>query len=88
MRKAMDILTACGQCYDAERLIPVTSVHIAGNFPVLLDEGIDWLEDLAKGRTRVRVFTTKNPEMYDPLQADGMKIPIRLWQRQAGSTMY
>jgi predicted aconitase len=82
MRKAMDILMAYGRCYDAERLIPITSVHIAGNFPVLLDEGIDWLEDLAKGGTRVRVFTTKNPEMYDPLQADEMKIPMRLRQRQ------
>ncbi|MDA8134047.1 MAG: aconitase X catalytic domain-containing protein [Desulfobacteraceae bacterium] len=82
VRKAMDILMAYGQCYDAQRLIPVTSVHIAGNFPVLLDEGIDWLEDLARGGTRVRVFTTKNPEMYDPLQADEMKVPMRFRQRQ------
>ncbi len=82
VRRAMEILMAYGQCYDAKRLIPVTSVHMAGNFPVLLDEGIEWLEDLAQGGTRVRVFTTKNPEMYDPLQADEMNIPVRLRQRQ------
>lgn len=82
VQKAMEILMAYGRCYEAKRLIPVTSVHMAGNFPVLLDEGIQWLEDLARGGTRVRVFTTKNPEMYDPLQADEMNIPVRFRQRQ------
>jgi len=82
IQRAMEILMAYGQCYDAKRLIPVTSVHMAGNFPVLLDEGIEWLEDLAQGGTQVKVFTTKNPEMYDPLQADEMNIPVRFRQRQ------
>ena len=50
-RKAMEILVAYGECYNAERMIPVTSVHIAGNYPVLMDEGIEWLEDLAQGGT-------------------------------------
>ncbi|RJR34480.1 MAG: DUF521 domain-containing protein, partial [Desulfobacteraceae bacterium] len=34
-QKAMEILVAYGNCYEAERMIPITSVHIAGNFPVL-----------------------------------------------------
>ncbi len=82
VRRAMEILMAYGKCYDAKRLIPVVSVHIAGNFPVLLDEGIDWLENFAEGGTRVRVFTTKNPEMYDPEQADDMNIPPSYRKRQ------
>jgi len=82
VRRAMEILMAYGKCYDAKRLIPVVSVHIAGNFPVLLDEGIDWLESFAEGGTRVRVFTTKNPEMYDPEQADDMNIPASYRKRQ------
>jgi hypothetical protein len=82
VQKAMEILMAYGQCYEAKRLIPVTSVHIAGNFPVLLDEGIEWLESFGEGGTRVRVFTTKNPEMYDPEQADDMNIPDRFRKRQ------
>ena len=82
LRKAMEILMAYGQCYNAKRLIPIVSVHIAGNFPVLLDEGIDWLEDFAEGGTRVRVFTTKNPEMYEHEQADEMNIPARIRKRQ------
>ena len=80
--KAMEILMAYGQCYDARRLIPITSVHIAGNFPVLMEEGVEWLEDLVNGGTRVRVFTTKNPEMYDPEQVDEMKVPKRFREMQ------
>ncbi|RJR34027.1 MAG: DUF521 domain-containing protein [Desulfobacteraceae bacterium] len=71
----MEILVAYGNCYEAERMIPITSVHIAGNFPVLMDEGVEWLEDLAGEGTRVKVFTTKNPEMYDPEEADELRIP-------------
>ena len=63
--KAMQILLAYGDCYNAERMIPITSVHIAGNYPVLMDEGIKWLEDLSHGGTKVSVYTTKNPEMFD-----------------------
>ena len=80
--KAMEILLAYGQCYDARRLIPITSVHIAGNFPVLMEEGVEWLEDLVEGGTKVRVFTTKNPEMYDPEQVDEMNVPARFREMQ------
>jgi phosphomecalonate degydratase large subunit len=81
-RKAMEILVAYGECYRAEQLIPVSSVHIAGNFPVLMDEGIEWLEDLAAEGTRVTVFTTKNPEMYDFEEADELSIPMAYQVRQ------
>jgi hypothetical protein len=84
VRKAMEILTAYGRCYDAECMIPVTSVHIAGNFPVLMDEGVEWLENLTANGTRVCVYTTKNPEMYDPEQVDDMNIPqsFRIQQKR------
>jgi len=75
VRKAMEILVAYGDCYGARRMIPVTSVHMAGNFPVLMDEGIEWLEDLARDGTQVSVFTTKNPEMYDFEQVESLHIP-------------
>ena len=35
LRKCMEILLAVGECYGAERMIPVTSVHIAGNYSVM-----------------------------------------------------
>jgi len=81
-QKAMEILVAYGQCYDAERMIPITSAHMAGNFPVLLDEGIEWLEALANDGAKVTVYTTKNPEMFDPEQVEELKIPTILQVRQ------
>ncbi len=81
-RKAMEILAAYGEVYGAGRMVPVTSVHMAGNYPVLMDEGIEWLEDLAQGGTRVQVYTTKNPEMYDFEQADELHIPMVFQVRQ------
>ncbi len=74
-RKAMEILLAYGECYNAGRMIPITSVHVAGNFPVLMDEGIEWLEDLARDGTKVSVYTTKNPEMFDFEQAEELRVP-------------
>jgi predicted aconitase len=81
-RRAMEILVAYGDVYDAKRMIPVSSVHMAGNFPVLMDEGIQWLEDLARDGTRVQVYTTKNPEMYDFEEADELNIPMAYQVRQ------
>ncbi len=81
-QKAMEILTAYGECYGAARMVPVTSVHMAGNFPVLMDEGVEWLEDLAGEGTRVSVYTTKNPEMFDPEQAEELLIPTYYQVRQ------
>ena len=80
--KAMEILLAYGDCYNAERMIPITSVHIAGNYPVLMDEGIKWLEDLGRGGTRVSVYTTKNPEMFDFEHAEDLRIPMIYQTRQ------
>ena len=74
-QKAMEILIPYGECNDAERMIPITSVHVAGNFPVLMDEGIEWLEDLARDGTQVLVYTTKNPEMFDFEEAQELNIP-------------
>lgn len=81
-QRAMQILAAYGDCYEADRMIPVTSVHIAGNFPVLMDEGIEWLEELAGEGTKVSVYTTKNPEMFDPGQVDELNIPTIYQVRQ------
>jgi predicted aconitase len=63
-------------------MIPVTSVHIAGNYPVLMDEGIEWLEDLAQGGTKVSVYTTKNPEMFDFDDWEELKVPEMYQERQ------
>jgi predicted aconitase len=82
LRKCMEILMAVGECYDAKRMVPVTSVHMAGNCSVMETEGIEWLEDLALSGAKLKVFTTKNPEMYDFEDWREFNVPENLRDKQ------
>ncbi len=82
-KRCMEILLAVGECYGANRLVPITSVHIAGNYPVMMDEGVEWLEELASRGLRVSVFTTKNPEMFDFDAVNELGVPERFREKQA-----
>jgi hypothetical protein len=64
-QKAMEIITTLGEIYGAERLIPVTSVQIAGvSYHNLGEAGLEYLSEMAEdGRTRV--LTTLNPAGMD-----------------------
>ena len=64
-RKAMEIITTLGEIYEAERLIPVSSVQIAGvSYHNLGEAGLEYLSEMAEdGRTRV--LTTLNPAGMD-----------------------
>jgi len=65
-RKAMEILTALGTIYDAEQMVPVTSVQISGvSFDNLGEAGLDFLSEMADGGGRARVLTTLNPAGMD-----------------------
>lgn len=79
---AMEILVAYGECMDAKRMIPITSAHIAGNYAVIEDEGIDWLEELADKGAKVKVYTTKNPELFEFGQAERLGVPLIYQKRQ------
>jgi predicted aconitase len=47
LRKAMQILVALGDIFDAEKLIPVKSAQIAGvSFKNIGDAGLEWISDL------------------------------------------
>jgi phosphomecalonate degydratase large subunit len=47
LRKAMQILVALGDIFDAERLIPIKSAQIAGvSFKNIGDAGLEWIMDL------------------------------------------
>ena len=64
-RKAMEIITTLGEIYDAERLIPVSSVQIAGvSYHNLGEAGLEYLSELAVDG-QVRVLTTLNPAGMD-----------------------
>ena len=67
-QKAMEIITTLGEIYGAERLIPVSSVQIAGvSYHNLGEAGLEYLSEMAEdGRTRV--LTTLNPAGMDMLE--------------------
>jgi len=65
-RKAMEILITLGEIYRAERMIPVSSVQIAGvSYDNLGEAGLDWLEEMAEGGGHARVLATLNPAGMD-----------------------
>jgi predicted aconitase len=65
-QKAAEILVALGTIYGAERMIPVTSVQIAGvSYDNLGEAGLSFLTEMAEGGGRARVLATLNPAGMD-----------------------
>ena len=65
-QKAMEILVALGTIYGAERMLPVTSVQIAGvSYDNLGEAGLHFLTEMVDGGGRARVLTTLNPAGMD-----------------------
>jgi predicted aconitase len=64
-KKALDLIVNLGEIYGAERLIPVSSVQIAGvSYHNLGEAGLAYLADMAIDG-KVRVLTTLNPAGMD-----------------------
>jgi predicted aconitase len=64
-KKAMEIIVALGEIYGAERLIPVSSVQIAGvSYHNLGEAGLEYLSEMAEDG-QARVLTTLNPAGMD-----------------------
>ncbi|MDD5472612.1 MAG: aconitase X catalytic domain-containing protein [Candidatus Methanoperedens sp.] len=62
-QKAIEILTALGDIYGADRLIPIKSAQIAGvSYKTIGDAGLEWISDL-KGK--VAVPSILNPAGMD-----------------------
>ncbi len=59
---AMEIIVALAKIYDAKDLVPVSSSQISGvSYGNIGEAGIEFLESLKSGGTRVRAKTTLNP---------------------------
>ena len=82
-RKALQLLVALGDLYEAERLVPVTSAHVSGaSYKLIGDAGVEFLEDFAKD-ARVAVPTTVNPLGTDLQQWRELGIPEAFAEHQA-----
>ncbi len=64
-QKSMEILTTLGDIFDAEDMVEVTGVQIAGvSYANLGEAGLEWLTEMAEDGN-VRVLTTLNPAGMD-----------------------
>jgi predicted aconitase len=82
-QKAMQILATLGRIYGAERMIPVSSVQIAGvSYDNLGEAGLAWLAEMANGDGQAQVFTTLNPAGMDIENYQSLGIPEDFAEQQ------
>jgi predicted aconitase len=66
VQRAMELLVGIGECYDAEKFIPVASAHLSGVNPVSAGRGgTRFIMKLGESG-RFAVPTTTNPTSLDP----------------------
>ena len=81
--KATEIVTALGRIYGAQRLVPVTSVQVAGvSYKNLGDAGLEFLAEWADQGARVRVPTTLNPAGMDLVRWEVLGFDVAFARRQ------
>jgi predicted aconitase len=84
VRKSMEILTTLGTIYGAERLIPISSVQIAGvSYDNLGEAGLAFLQEMADGGGKARVLTTLNPAGMDVENWQALGISPEFAEKQA-----
>lgn len=66
VERSLRLLVRLGEIYNADSLIPVGSVQVAGvSYKSIGDPGLEFLEDLVSKGAKVRVTTTLNPPGMD-----------------------
>ena len=81
---AMKILVKIGDLFDAERLIPIQSAHIAGvSYKTLGDAPIEFLEALAKTGAKSKTASTANPSGLDYEGIIGSAVSRDIREKQA-----
>lgn len=64
--RMMRLLIRLGDIYNADKMIPISSVQIAGvSYKSIDDPGMEFLEDIASKGAKVRVLTYLNPAGMD-----------------------
>jgi len=80
LRRAMEILVALGDIFDAEKLISIKSAQIAGvSFKNIGDAGLEWISDL---EGKVMVPAILNPAGMDLFRWKEMKIDENFASKQ------
>jgi predicted aconitase len=78
----MKILVHLGELFNATRLIPIESAHVAGvSYKTLGDAPAEFLQELAEADGKAKVKTTLNPQSFDP-EYLVRKLPDHIRERQ------
>ena len=66
LERMFRLLVRLGDIYNADRMIPVGSVQVAGvSFKSIGEPGLDFLEDITSKKVKVKVLTYLNPAGMD-----------------------
>jgi len=79
---AMKILVALGDLFEADRLIPIKSAHIAGVSHKTLGDAVDFLEKLHDEGAKARVYSSLNPCGLDLEKWARMPVSRSLYEAQ------
>jgi len=79
---AMKILVALGDIFEANRLIPIESTHIAGVSHKTLGDAVDFLEKLGEEGAKARVYSSINPCGLDLEKWAEMPVAKDLYEAQ------
>ncbi len=76
VRKAMEILVALGESFDAKRLVQTSNVHMASSSVLVAEEaGTRFVEDIRKQGGNFVTRVTTNPTAVDPTKWEAIGIP-------------
>jgi predicted aconitase len=70
VQKSMEILVGLGECYDAERMIPVSSAHHLYSFGGVGKGGSLFIREMADKGGKFIIFSDTNPSNVDPSWRD------------------
>ena len=66
VQKSMEILVGLGECYDAERMLPINSAHLLYNIASMGKGGILFIHEMAEKGGKFIVHTDTNPASIEP----------------------
>ena len=83
MERMFRLLVRLGEIYGADRMIPVSSVQVAGvSYKSIGDPGVEFLEDYASKGAKVKTVTFLNPSGMDIEDWQKLNVPAAFAEKQ------
>lgn len=76
VRKAMELLVAVGDCFDAQEMVPISSAHLVSATPTTAGKaGVKFILGMKEMGGRFVVPVTTNPNCVEPFEWERMDFP-------------